>query len=131
MRRATLGLLAHPNVASMAAWRAGLGAGGRAWLEDAVAYLRANRDFLAGFLRERLPGVRYAGTEGTYLAWLDFRAYPFADRAQAHLLEHASVGLNDGPTFGPGCEGFVRLNFATSRPVLREALERIARAAGA
>jgi cystathionine beta-lyase len=35
--------------------------------------------------------------------------------------------LNDGPPFGAAYQGFVRLNFATTRAILTDALERIER----
>jgi cystathionine beta-lyase len=38
------------------------------------------------------------------------------------------VGLSDGRTFGDPGEGFVRLNFATTRAVLHEVVDRMARA---
>ena len=99
-----------------------------AWLDDTLAYLRANRDHVVARVRAELPGVRVHPPEATYLAWLDFRATPFADDPAAALVERARVGLNDGATFGPAGEGFVRLNFATSRAVVDEALDRIAAA---
>lgn len=123
---ASLGVMGHPSALSQEMWKAGLTAGSR-WLAEILDLLRGNRDFLTGFLAQHLPEVRYVPPQATYLAWLDFRALPWAPQAHAHLLERAKVGLNDGPPFGPDSAGFLRLNFATPRPVLREALERIAR----
>jgi cystathionine beta-lyase len=127
MQKATKGVGGHPNVLSMAAWAAAIEEGGD-WLHQAAAYLRSNRDFLTSFLRERLPEVGYVPAEGTYLAFMDFRKFPFADSIHKFLLEEAKVGLNDGIIFGPQYQGFVRLNFATSRAILTEALERIEQA---
>lgn len=99
-----------------------------AWLDDTLAYLRANRDHLVARVRADLPGVRVHPPEATYLAWLDFRDTPFADDPAQALLERARVGLNDGASFGAAGRGFARLNFATSRAVVDEALDRIAAA---
>jgi cystathionine beta-lyase len=118
------GLGGHPNVLSMAAWRAAL-QHGQPWLEQSLAYLKANRDFLSRFLAERLPEVRYFPPQATYLAWLDFRALGL-ENPYKFALERAKVALNDGAAFGEGFGGYLRLNFATSRPLLREALERLA-----
>ena len=41
------------------------------------------------------------------------------------LLRHARIRLNDGPTFGPGGEGHARINFATPRYLLEEAVDRM------
>lgn len=125
MKKATAGVMAHPNAMSMAMWLAGLERGGP-WRQAVLAYLRANRDYLASFLKRELPQVNYFPPQATYLAWLDFRAFPFARDIHKILLQEAGVGLNDGPPFGPGSEGFLRLNFAASRPVLQQALEQIA-----
>lgn len=130
MKQASKGLMAHPNVMSLEMWLVGVRHAGP-WLERTMAYLRGNRDELQAFVREHWPEARFTPPEGTYLAWLDFRAYPFASRAHTVMLEDAKVGLNDGPPFGAEYQGFLRLNFATSRAILREALERMERAVDA
>ena len=129
MKVAGHGFVSFPTVLSQAAWVAAYD-GAQGWLEDTVAYLKGNRDFLSEFLARELPQIGYFAPEGTYLAWLDFRAL-LGNGAQAWLLEHAKVGLNDGAAYGEAYAGFVRLNFATSRTLLTEALERIARAVSA
>jgi cystathionine beta-lyase len=114
----TLGLLA-----TEVAWRHG-----EPWAARALAYLDGNRRFIADFLRERLPAVRYAPPEATYLAWLDCRALELPGSPQRFFLERAGVALSDGAVFGTAGEGFVRLNFATSRAIVAEILERMAKA---
>jgi len=98
------------------------------WLDEVLAYLEANRDFVASFVTAEMPGVRHVAPEGTYLAWLDCRALELAPSPHRFFLERAKVGLSHGPAFGPPGEGFVRLNFATSRPILTRALEAMAKA---
>ena len=112
------------HTAAVAAYR-----DGDAWLESLLRYLEHNRDFLAREIAARLPGVTLAPPEATYLAWLDCRAARIPDSdPHTYFLERARVALNDGKTFGPGGEGFVRLNFACPRPLLADGLERMARA---
>ena len=126
MTKAGAGLTVGPNVAAQAAT---LGAyrHGQTWLEDTLAYLSGNRarvtEVVAG-----LPNVVYHPPQGTYLAWLDLRATELGDAPAKALVERAKLGLNEGADFGPGGAGFVRLNFATTRAVLDEALERLAAA---
>jgi len=119
------GVAPGPNVLGQAA---ALGAytGADAWFETTLAYLRANRDHVARRVASDLPGVHMHAPEGTYLAWLDFRAAGLGDDPAAVLREEAGVGLNSGPSFGTGGEGFARLNFATSRAIVDEGLDRIA-----
>ena len=99
---------------------------GDAWLDALLVYLEKNADTLVEFVRERLPKIKVIKPEGTYLAWLDFRAY-FTDgnELQSFLVHTAKVGLNPGKNFGIQGEGFARINLATQRSVLLEALERI------
>lgn len=99
------------------------------WLEALTRYLTANRDYLAAFARERLPGVSLYPPEGTYLAWLDCNALALpGNDAYGWFLANARVAFGDGKTFGPAGEGFVRMNFGCPRPLLGEGLERVARA---
>lgn len=123
--RAVLGL--RTPLPSVAAQEATLAAyrdpAADAWLDDVLHYLRCNRDLVAASAA-RLPGVRFDPPEATYLAWLDFRDGGLADPG-AYLLEEARLALNPGDAYGPGGEGFARLNFACPRPLLEEALARL------
>ncbi|MDD9207377.1 aminotransferase class I/II-fold pyridoxal phosphate-dependent enzyme [Georgenia sp. 10Sc9-8] len=101
---------------------------GRGWLTEVLAYLDTSRHHLGELLAAHLPEVGYRPPEGTYLAWLDFRGLGLGDHP-AHLLrEHAGVVLTDGPACGAAGAGFARLNFATPRPVLEQAVEQMAQA---
>ena len=95
------------------------------WLEALLAHLESNRDFLHAFVRERLPGLRMVLPEATYLGWLDCRQYDLAPDPYQWFLDRGRVGFNDGRDFGNGGEGHVRINFATSRGILTQVLERM------
>jgi cystathionine beta-lyase len=103
---------------------------GQAWLDELLRYLEGNRDFLLGYVRDRLPGVTMVAPEGTYLAWLDCRkaGIPGGDPF-TFFLDKAQVALSDGAAFG--AEGFARLNFGCARATLTEALERMRKALAA
>jgi cysteine-S-conjugate beta-lyase len=107
--------------ASVAAFREG-----EPWLDDTVAYLDGSRRWLADLLAARLPGVGYAVPEATYLAWLDCRALGLGDDPAAVFLDRGRVALYAGPKFGEEGRGFARFNFATPRPVIAEAVDRLA-----
>jgi cystathionine beta-lyase len=108
-------------IANTAAYRHG-----EPWLADALDYLDGNRRLLADLVREQLPQVRYRPPAGTYLAWLDFRDVGLSASAGEFVTEHANVVVIDGPQCGTGGAGFLRLNFATPRPVLTEIVQRMA-----
>ena len=120
----TRGVQGHPSALSLTMWVAAL-EGGAAWLAAVLAQLRSNCDHLSARLRQEVPWVRFSPPEATYLVLLDFRQHPRSADIQQFLLSKARVGLNDGPPFGDGYQGFVRLNFATSPEILDEAIDRI------
>jgi cystathionine beta-lyase len=100
---------------------------GGPWLAGVLDYLDGNRRLLGELVAELLPGVGHTPPEGTYLGWLDFRATGPAEPA-AYFLEQAGVAMTDGARCGEAGRGFARITFALPRPVLREAIERIATA---
>ena len=124
MEAAATGIVPHVNILGMAA---GLAAYTRCdeWLQELCAYLTGNRDFVLDYVDRHLPGVRATAPEATYLAWLDFREAGVEGNPHKFLLKEAKVAVNDGPSFGQGGEGFVRLNFGCPRATLVEGLERI------
>jgi cystathionine beta-lyase len=113
--------LHRPGVFSVIAAAAAYGES-REWKNALVEYLRLNRDYIEGRLRKAFPAARLTHVEGTYLQWVDFRPlgieYPFQ-----WLQDHANVLASDGKIFGT--EGYVRLNFGTTRARLEDAMNRI------
>lgn len=119
-----LGGVSSPGaLATLAAWTEG-----GEWLDETVRFLESQRDYLVARLAEEMPRVGVTVPEAAYLAWLDFREHGLGDDPAAVLLEKAQVALGSGPDFGEQGKGWARLNFATSRVVLGEAVGRIAQA---
>jgi len=116
------GGLGLPGIyATIAAWREG-----QPWLDHVLSYLRANRDFVSGFLAERLPGAICFPAEATYLAWVDFRPLALPVAPARFFYDEARVAISDGAAFGRPGEGYGRINFATSRAILTRGLEAMA-----
>ena len=125
---AELGLVAERGAATLGVVAATAAyAEGGPWLAAVLDHLDGTRALLAEWVAELLPGVGYTPPEGTYLAWLDFRAAGLAEPAE-HFLAEAGVAMTDGARCGEAGRGFARLTFATPRPILRQAVERIAAA---
>ncbi|WP_369830440.1 MalY/PatB family protein [Mycobacterium sp. E2327] len=126
-----LGVIAHAE-----AFRSG-----GEWLDALLSGLDTNRTLLGDLIAEHLPGVKYQRPQGTYLAWLDCRDLGFDEETGDGLAvvadmagparwfrDHARVALSSGHVFGTGGAGHVRLNFATSKAILTEAISRMGRA---
>jgi cysteine-S-conjugate beta-lyase len=105
--------------ASLAAWTEAT-----SWLDTVIEYLDGNRRLVAETLAEQLPEIRHHMPEATFLSWLDCRRLGGPDPA-AYFRELARVELSPGSNYNPGGDGFVRLNFATATPVLRQILDRM------
>jgi len=99
------------------------------WLAELLVYLKNNRDFVVDYLTENFSETRFTIPDATYLQWIDFGAYVksghISEEPYKFFLEKAKVALNDGSVFGEGFENFVRLNFASPRSMVAEALERM------
>jgi cystathionine beta-lyase len=126
-KKTSLGLNPGLNIMGQVAALAGYKEG-QEWLDQVLAYLTGNRDFLYRCIPEKLPGVRMTRMEATYLAWLDCRQAGIAGNPFQFFLKEAGVALNDGVEFGREGEGYVRLNFACPRVILTEAIDRMAAA---
>ncbi|MDP6564212.1 MAG: MalY/PatB family protein [Alphaproteobacteria bacterium] len=104
---------------------------GEDWLEQALAYIQGNVDFMAEFLAEHLPQIRLIKPQATYLVWLDCRALGL-DQAQLEdlTLNKAGLYLDEGYIFGEEGAGFERINVACPRAILADAMHRLANAVG-
>jgi cystathionine beta-lyase len=110
-------------LASAAAFR-----DGEPWLDELLEYLDETRRWMPAVLAEQLPGIVYEPGEATYLAWLDCRPLGLGDDPAAHFFERGRVALSPGTEFGSPGRGFARLNLATSRALIEEALSRMSKA---
>ena len=101
---------------------------GEPWLEELLVYLEGNISFIEDFLAENIPSVKLVKPEGTYIPMLDMRALDMSPEKLHNFLIEAGVAMNSGASFGSGGEGFARINIATPRSVIKEGLEKIAKA---
>lgn len=97
------------------------------WLADLLRHLTSNRDFLVDYVTEHMPNVRTTIPAATYLGWLDFTQAGIESPFE-FFMEKAKVALSDGKIFGKEGEGHLRINFGTSRAMLKEGLERMRKA---
>lgn len=95
-----------------------------AWLDELNSYVYGNYCYLRDFIREHLPMLRLHETEGTYLAWVNIEALGVNAEVFCHdLATKGHVLFNPSEMYGGA--NYVRINLATSREVLVEALKRV------
>lgn len=96
------------------------------WLDSTLKTLDENRQHLVAEVARLLPMVSVTLPEAGYLAWLDISRLGLTNE---EIFTKAKVALVPGPEMGGSAyKGFARLNFATSKEIITEALERIQRA---
>ncbi|MET3596908.1 cystathionine beta-lyase [Mesorhizobium shonense] len=99
---------------------------GEPWLEDMLAYVRANHAHFAKAINDADPRLKVLPTDSLYLAWMDCRGLGMdAEALNRFMLTKARVWLDKGQKFGIEGHGFMRVNLGCARSVVDEAIGRI------
>lgn len=96
------------------------------WIEQVNAYLDENYEFLKKYLEKNMPELEVILSEGTYMAWVQTEKLQISpEELEKFFIEDAKVSVYMGSRYGKHTDSFIRINIATSRSYLQEALERI------
>ncbi len=102
---------------------------GREWLSKLLEYIDGNVSCVMDYCREFIPEIIPVRPEATYMIWLDCRKLGMTGKElNEFFISKAGVGLNEGSAFGPGGEGFMRMNLGTTRLRITKAMEQIHKA---
>ena len=102
---------------------------GEAWRREMLRYVEGNIDFVIDYCSKYIKGIKPIRPQASFLVWLDCRTLHLNHEALVDLfVKHARLALNDGEMFGQGGTGFMRLNVATQRSVLQQAMEQLRQA---
>lgn len=101
---------------------------GEEWLDQVTQYIDDTMEYVINFLAKNMPTVKVYIPEGTYVMWMDFSGYGLSD-SEIHdrIYNKANVLLEDGHLFGVEGLGYQRICIPSPRPLIKEALERIAK----
>ena len=93
------------------------------WLNALKKYIEGNVEWV----ERRVPeDIRVIRPEASFLVWLDCRKLGLPQPELMNLFsEDAGVVVNNGASYGPGGEGFVRLNVGCPRSIVDLAMHRI------
>lgn len=100
--------------------------GGDETVAGLVAMLKENRDFCLSALRS-MPGVTVPEPEGAFYLFPKIDGLTDSFDFCKRLLLETKVGIAPGVAFGAGGEGNVRICYAVEKPILEDAMERLAR----
>lgn len=96
------------------------------WIEQVNTYLYENYEFLKKYLEKNMPELEVIPSEGTYMAWVQTEKLQISpEELEKFFIEDAKVSVYMGSRYGKHTDSFIRINIATSRSYLQEALERI------
>lgn len=112
------------SVASGAAY-----SGGHEWLDALTGYIEGNVNYVIDYCRELIPEIIPVRPEATYMIWLDCKKLGMTGKElRKFFINKAGVGMNEGSEFGPGGEGFMRMNVAMPRSRVEKAMQQIEKA---
>lgn len=99
---------------------------GDEYLSQLKKYLEDNIMFVHNYLKDNIPNIKSNIPQATYLIWLDCRELGLNQKElEKFMLKKAKLGLNPGRAFQKDLEGFMRLNSACPRAVLKKAMEQL------
>lgn len=102
---------------------------GEQWRQEMLRYIEGNIRLVMEYCSVHIPQVKALCPQASFLVWLDCRGLELNHEQLVDLfVNQAHLALNDGEMFGPGGEGFMRMNVASPRSVIRQALEQLAEA---
>ena len=98
------------------------------WIPQVNSYLEGNYRMLVEYFQKYMSAFEVIPSEGTYMAWIDTEKLHMTPEAlENFFIREAKVSVYMGSRYGKHTDSFIRINIATSRSYLKEALERICR----
>ncbi|MCM3787053.1 PatB family C-S lyase [Domibacillus indicus] len=101
---------------------------GHEWLDEVLEYIHGNVQLVKEYADQYIPALSVMEPEGSYLVWVDCRTLGLSDKELLDLFLKHGVALGNGAKYGPGGEGFMRINVACPRSAVAETMERMKRA---
>lgn len=99
---------------------------GEEWLNQMLAYVEGNIDFMHDFIKKNMPKLDIIRPQASYLVFIDARGLQMPQEELVDFFaKKAKVGMNDGAMFGQDGRGFMRMNVGCPRSVLYKALTQI------
>ena len=99
---------------------------GATWVDELVAYLEKNIDFMIDFFEKHIPQCKVIRPDGLFLVWVDFTGLNMDhETLEKFMLEKAKLWLDEGYIFGTGGSGFERFNIACPRAILEKGLNQL------
>lgn len=100
---------------------------GADWLEGLKAVIVSNERYAVEQFAEHAPKIVVTPLEGTYLLWIDLRAYIQPTEVKEFVQDQCKLAIDYGEWFGENSKGFIRLNLGTEPRHIKRAVDSIIR----
>ena len=99
---------------------------GEEWLQQMLTYVQGNIDEVVSYIKENIPQLKVIIPQASYLVFIDFSALHLNQKDIVALCTNrAHLALNDGSIYGEEGNGYMRINLACPRSVVRQALAQL------
>ncbi|UZD35901.1 MalY/PatB family protein [Capnocytophaga ochracea] len=99
---------------------------GEEWLQQMLTYVQGNIDEVVSYIKENIPQLKVIIPQASYLVFIDFSALQLNQKDIVALCTNrAHLALNDGSIYGEEGNGYMRINLACPRSVVRQALAQL------
>jgi len=99
---------------------------GEEWLQQMLTYVQGNIDEVVSYIKENIPQLKVIIPQASYLVFIDFNALQLNQKDIVALCTNrAHLALNDGSIYGEEGNGYMRINLACPRSVVRQALAQL------
>lgn len=99
------------------------------WVNECNAYIYENKCYVREFVKNNIPNVKVTPSEATYILWLNISEVTTDDvKFAEYLKETTGLVLNPGSKYGTNGKGFLRMNVATQKVRVVDAMARLEKA---
>lgn len=97
---------------------------GEEWLKQMLQYVQENIDYVTGYLEKKMPKIKVMQPEASFLLFLNCNELGFSTQKELEdfFVDKAHLALNSGTLFGEEGKGFMRLNVASPRKRIEQAM---------
>lgn len=117
----------QPNTFGAAALVASYTPEGLEWVQECFSYIVNNYQWVVKFVEKEIPQLELMPMDASYVLWIDVSDTGMSGEIfTTKLAQTKGVLVQEGLSFGPGGEDYIRINLGTSLELVQQAFKRIA-----
>lgn len=101
---------------------------GDQWVDELREYIKSNAELVKEFVKEHMPKAVVTEHEGTFLMWIDLACLKMSSAdIVGTLASEYGIAVGNGAPYGKQADGYVRLNIACTKEMLKHGLEQMSK----